>query len=244
MKFIFLELFIQKSIIVLLGTNTTVKSFSAAAFTIPITTFNQHFIGRKEQSSSLSLRQCHPRSYQSHPILRAQVPSLTSSSSLYFFRNKEEERSCNDTTTTTTIPSRNQQPPQQKQQPPNNNEQQLQEYNDDAFGLVFLIGGLAFQNIDFAIFFLVLSACAAIGTSRGIWKVDDRIPGFVALFSLVFSTMAVWLRTTMLLLEEGNDSSGSINMMLDMIPNYKAEIGVCLISLATGFYKWNKKNNQ
>ena len=49
----------------------------------------------------------------------------------------------------------------------NKNEEILQRYNDDAFGLVFLIGGFASEDMVFSVTFLVISACAALTTSNG-----------------------------------------------------------------------------
>ena len=127
----------------------------------------------------------------------------------------------------------------------NDNEEgnyELQRYNDDAFGLVFLIGGFAYQDIEFAATFLILSALVAIGTSRGALNNDARIPGLVAMASLILAPIISFVRK----------SSGSVLSLLsltslDMIeiqfPS-TVEIGVCLISLILGIYKWKKEKEK
>lgn len=107
---------------------------------------------------------------------------------------------------------------------------ELQRYNDDAFGLVFLIGGFAYQDVDFALTFLSLSALAAIGTSKGTLDNDARIPGVVAITSLIVSKIVMSLRI-----------SGSLDMI--QIPS-SLETSVCLISMAVGIYKWNQGQKQ
>ena len=99
-------------------------------------------------------------------------------------------------------------------------------YNDDAFGLVFLAS--AFEGrIDFAGIFLVLSAIGAISTSSGILEKDDRLPGVVACITLLLSPIVSSLRLT-----------GSFDNM--SLPT-TVEIGLVLISTVWSFVNWKKK---
>ena len=99
-------------------------------------------------------------------------------------------------------------------------------YNDDAFGLVFLASAFEGQ-IDFAGTFLVLSAIGAISTSRGILQKDDRLPGAVAVFTLLLSPIVSSLRLT-----------GSIDNM--SLPT-TVEIGLVLISTVWSFVNWKQQ---
>lgn len=61
------------------------------------------------------------------------------------------------------------------------------DYNDDAFGLVFLGGGLATQDAAFMGTFLVLSAVAAVGARLG--KASGPLPAAVAGMTLLVTPM-------------------------------------------------------
>ena len=99
-------------------------------------------------------------------------------------------------------------------------------YNDDAFGLVFLAS--AFEgSADFAGTFLVLSAIGAISTSSGILQKDDRLPGAVAVFTLLLSPIVSSLRLT-----------GSLDTM--SLPT-TVEIGLVFISTVWSFVNWQKQ---
>ena len=108
---------------------------------------------------------------------------------------------------------------------------ELQRYNDDAFGLVFLIGGFASQNVDFAGTFLLLSAMTAIETSRGTLGNDARIPGLVAITSLILAPIITSLRI-----------SGSLDMVEIHAP--VELLGVCFVSMAVGIYKQKEGRKQ
>ena len=101
-------------------------------------------------------------------------------------------------------------------------------YNDDAFGLVFLAS--AFEgNVDFAGTFLVLSAIGAISTSSGILQKDDRLPGVVACITLLLSPIVSSLRLT-----------GSLDNM--SLPT-TVEIGLVLISSVWSFVNWKQEES-
>lgn len=108
-------------------------------------------------------------------------------------------------------------------------EEEFQRYNDDAFGLVFLIGGFASEDIEFSVTFLILSAAAATATSASLLKVDSRIPGLVAITSLLSAPLIASLRST-----------GSIDNIQAPMP---LETVVCCISLIWGLYNWKKEQN-
>ena len=99
-------------------------------------------------------------------------------------------------------------------------------YNDDAFGLVFLAS--AFEgNVDFAGIFLVLSAIGAISTSSGILQKDDRLPGAVAVFTLLLSPIVSSLRLT-----------GSFDNV--SLPT-TVEFGLVIISVLWSFINWKQQ---
>ncbi len=104
-----------------------------------------------------------------------------------------------------------------------------QRYNDDAFGLVFLIGGFGSKDVVFSTSFLILSALAALATSKGALKSDPRIPGVLAISSLLVTPVISSLTST-----------ASLDHIL--MPS-SLEIIVSCISLVAGFYKWKKVEN-
>lgn len=108
------------------------------------------------------------------------------------------------------------------------NEEDFQRYNDDAFGLVFLIGGFASEDVEFSVTFLILSAAAAAATSTTLLKLDSRIPGLVAIASLLSAPLISSLRST-----------GSIDNIQTPVP---LEIAVCCISMVWGLFgHWKKE---
>jgi hypothetical protein len=109
----------------------------------------------------------------------------------------------------------------------NEEDDNFQRYNDDAFGLIFLIGGAASQDVDFAFTFLLLSAVAALGTSRGVVTNDPRVPGLVAISTLLVSPVVSSLRLT-----------GSFDSISAPVP---VEIGLCCVSMVVGLYNWKKE---
>jgi hypothetical protein len=102
----------------------------------------------------------------------------------------------------------------------------LERYNDDAFGLVFLAGGLISQDIIFASTFLTISAITAISTSGGILNADARIPGTVALTTLVLSPIVESLRST-----------GSFENITPPVP---IEIVLCTVSFLVSIFNWKR----
>jgi hypothetical protein len=97
-------------------------------------------------------------------------------------------------------------------------------YNDDAFGLVFLSGGLLTKDADFAGTFLILSAIAAASTSAGVVKTDTRLPGAVAVLTILISPIVASLRAT-----------GSLE---SLAPPDPIEIGLCTVSFIWAFVIW------
>lgn len=99
-------------------------------------------------------------------------------------------------------------------------------YNDDAFGLVFLAS--AFDgHVDFAGTFLVLSAIGAISTSSGILEKDDRLPGVVACITLLLSPIVSSLRLTR--------SFDNISLPTTV------EFGLVTISVLWSFINWKQQ---
>jgi len=99
-------------------------------------------------------------------------------------------------------------------------------YNDDAFGLVFLTGGVLSQDLDFVGTFLTLSAVAAAGTSGGIFGKDDRAPAAVAALTLLLTPVVASVRQT-----------GSLE---NIAPPAAIEIGLCTISAIWAFVNWSQ----
>jgi hypothetical protein len=108
-----------------------------------------------------------------------------------------------------------------------------QEYNDDAFGLVFLCGAFVAKDAIFATTFLLLSAAAATSLRNDLFaktsSIDTKylLPSIVAGISLV---------TTLLL----HDTLISILPISLPVENPQAtiiEVGVCTISLVYGIIR-------
>jgi len=100
-------------------------------------------------------------------------------------------------------------------------------YNDDAFGLVFLTGGVISQDVEFVATFASLSAIAAISTSAGLLKKDERVPAAVALLALLVSPFVSSLV-----------QSGSLENIAAPMP---VEIGLCTISAIWAFVNWSQE---
>ena len=95
-------------------------------------------------------------------------------------------------------------------------------YNDDAFGLLFVVGG--YNDVDFGATFLVASAIAAIGTSVGYLQKDERLPAGVAMLTLLASPIVSSLRET-----------GSLD---SIVPPTSLEIGLCVVSSLWALICW------
>ena len=106
-------------------------------------------------------------------------------------------------------------------------EKELGRYNDDAFGLVFLAGGFMSNDIDFAGTFLSVSAIAATSTYGGILSADARMPGVVALSTLLISPIIASLR-----------SSGGLDNMHTPVP---IEIALCTVSFLVSIFNWRRQ---
>jgi hypothetical protein len=114
-------------------------------------------------------------------------------------------------------------PPKQ----PAEKEKELERYNDDAFGLVFLAGGFISKDVDFAGTFLSVSAIAATSTYGGILSADARMPGIVALSTLLISPIIASLR-----------SSGGLDNMHAPVP---IEIVLCTVSFLVSIFNWRRQ---
>ena len=99
-------------------------------------------------------------------------------------------------------------------------------YNDDAFGLVFITGGIISKDVDFVGTFLALSAIAATSTNAGFIEKDDRAPAAVALLTLLITPVVSSLRQT-----------GSLE---SMTPPMTVEIGLCAASAIWAFVNWSR----
>lgn len=107
-------------------------------------------------------------------------------------------------------------------------------YNDDAFGLIFLTGGVLSQDADFVVTFVALSAIAAIASSSFV-EFDERLPGLVAMATLLVTPIVAFLHATIV------DGGGGGGIWAAPQP---VEIGLCLVSLAWAFAKWSQEENE
>ena len=103
---------------------------------------------------------------------------------------------------------------------------EINSYNDDAFGLVFLTGGVLSQDVDFVASFAALSAIAAIGTNVGLVAKDERAPAAVAMITILITPVISSLR-----------QSGSLEQLASPMP---VEIGLCSISAIWAFVNWSR----
>lgn len=107
-------------------------------------------------------------------------------------------------------------------------------YNDDAFGLVFLTGACYVQDYDFAGTFLAASAAAAILTYSGTLSGDERLPGGVAMVTLILAPIVSSLRA----------SGGSLDVhahAFQFLLPPPIEIGLCAVSVAAAFFNWTRR---
>lgn len=111
-------------------------------------------------------------------------------------------------------------------------------YNDDAFGLVFL-GSLALtQDQFFAVVFLTLSAIAALLTRRGLLNGSKAVPATVAWCTLLLTTM---FRLTAHIPDLPASLPSKELLLLhdhDLI-----QAGLCMVSMAYGFLMSPKDEN-
>eukprot|EP00580_Thalassiosira_gravida_P001731 CAMPEP_0201601094 /NCGR_PEP_ID=MMETSP0492-20130828/2110_1 /ASSEMBLY_ACC=CAM_ASM_000837 /TAXON_ID=420259 /ORGANISM="Thalassiosira gravida, Strain GMp14c1" /LENGTH=133 /DNA_ID=CAMNT_0048064185 /DNA_START=241 /DNA_END=642 /DNA_ORIENTATION=+ len=99
-------------------------------------------------------------------------------------------------------------------------------YNDDAFGLVFLTGGVLTQDFDFIGTFAAFSALAAIATKLGVVEKDERLPAGVALLTLVVTPVVASLRVT--------------GKLENMAPPMVIEVGLCTVSAIWAFVNYSQ----
>jgi hypothetical protein len=102
-------------------------------------------------------------------------------------------------------------------------------YNDDAFGLVFLTGGILSQDADFVGTFAILSAFAAACTRIGHVTRDARAPAAVATATLLVSPMVASIRRY-----------GSLEYVAPPLP---VELGLCLISVIWAFANKSREDS-
>jgi hypothetical protein len=118
----------------------------------------------------------------------------------------------------------------------NSGDAAIVEYNDDAFGLVFLSGSFVARDVVFSAIFLLLSALAAIAVRQKKISFSNRIPPLVAGTSLGLATLF-----TILLSSSSSDglvSTGGILsdwMGAKSLTAIQVELAVCSISILYGF---------
>ncbi|CAJ1947255.1 unnamed protein product [Cylindrotheca closterium] len=111
-------------------------------------------------------------------------------------------------------------------------------YNDDAFGLIFLTGGILSQDADFVVTFVALSAIAAIASNASQEINDTRLPGLVAMATLPLTPVVTYLHAAIMMADDGQ--GGSIVWTAPQ----PIEIGLCFVSLAWSYAKWTQEQNQ
>ena len=124
------------------------------------------------------------------------------------------------------FPKQNGRPPQTSLQLSYKSPDEENSYNDDAFGLIFLTGGILSQDVDFIATFASLSAIAAVGTKLGFIQKDERAPAAVAMLTLLILPVVSSLRQT--------------SSLDDLTPPMPVEIGLCTISALWAFVNWSR----
>jgi hypothetical protein len=103
------------------------------------------------------------------------------------------------------------------------------EYNDDAFGLVFLCGAFVAQDGVFSTTFVLFSAAAAIACRQGKIQFTNQVPAAVAGTSLlVGSVLSQAMQATSASLPDGL-------VFLKSESALQVELAVCSISILYGF---------
>lgn len=108
--------------------------------------------------------------------------------------------------------------------------QQQQDYNDDAFGLVFLCCSFVAQDVIFSTLFVLLSAGATIAVKQNKMVFTNQIPAAVAGLSLGLATLLAWL------LPPSQESGGILGDWLAAKTDtaMQVELIVCAISIIYG----------
>jgi hypothetical protein len=122
----------------------------------------------------------------------------------------------------------------------NNNDQKTKSknYNDDAFGFVFLGCFLVTEDPFFAGIFLVFSTLATIGTQNGILPAKNSVPAAVAGFTLLVSLLIPNEQLYELLpFVDGifGSSSPSPSQQMGIDPSL-IKVGFCSVSMIYGFF--------
>jgi len=111
-------------------------------------------------------------------------------------------------------------------------------YNDDAFGFVFLGCFLVTEDPFFAGIFLVFSTLATIGTQNGILPAKNSVPAAVAGFTLLVSLLIPNEQLYELLPfvdRTFGSSSPSPAQQMGIDPSL-IEVGFCSVSMIYGFF--------
>jgi hypothetical protein len=102
------------------------------------------------------------------------------------------------------------------------------DYNDDAFGLVFLCGATVAEDAVFSSLFLVLSAVAAIATKQGKLPSNNQVPAAVAGVTLLLTVGILLNPLDVVLGDWSNTSSKSPSATW-------IEVALCMASMVYGF---------
>jgi hypothetical protein len=123
------------------------------------------------------------------------------------------------------------QPPAPRQDNNNNNNKIFDNnYNDVAFGFVFLGAITAAQDYVFSGLFMILSAVAAIATQQGKLPASNQVPAAVAGFTLISLPALTAILDRLPLGEEIRMLQQSTNPSAPWI-----ELALCSVSMAYGF---------
>lgn len=151
--------------------------------------------------------------------LCSQPPPL--STSLYYSSKNDDGNACADT----------------------NKRFVVAEYNDDAFGLVFLCGSFVAQDVVFSTTFVLSSAIAAIACRQGKVAFNNQVPAVVAGMSFLVSSLLSAIVAI-------STSSNNVFVLPDWLMSknesaWQIEVAVCTISILYGFiiYPFLRKNS-
>ena len=103
-------------------------------------------------------------------------------------------------------------------------------YNDDAFGFVLLVGYVVTHDVIFAVTFVVLSALAAIATRNGKLPASNSVPAAVAGFTYIVNFVIPNEKVYELLpFIERPEASLPADLSL-------VELGICSVSILYGLF--------
>lgn len=115
------------------------------------------------------------------------------------------------------------------------------DYNDDAFGLVFLCGSFVAQDVVFSTTFLLFSAVVATACKQGKIQFTSQVPAVVAGLSFLVANLL-----SLILIQNTAATSDNIPgwLLSKSESALQVEIAVCFISIQYGFIMYPLLNDK